>query len=115
MNLKNILIAIISLLFISISVDKFFPFMEPPCTLMGSIDPMVWKMLGVATFLGSILIWIPKFRKAIAGFFIVYMLFFTIVHLVSNTYDVGGAVFTAALLGLLFWNPSFLSGKNIVK
>lgn len=112
MNLQNILVAIISLLFITLAVDKFLPFMEPPCTLMDSIDPNIWKMLGVTTFVGGILIWIPKFRKYVAGFFIVYMLFFTGIHLASNTYDVGGAVFTAAILGLLFWNPSFLGDKN---
>jgi len=43
------------------------------------------------------------------------MLFFTIFHIVENTYDVGGAVFMAFLLGLLVWNPAFLKGKGKYK
>jgi len=112
MNLMNILVAGISLMFITLSVDKFFPFMEPPCTLMDTFNPMIWKMLGVATLIGGILLWIPKFRRATAGFFIIYMLGFSVYHLVSNTYDIGGAVFMAFLLGIVVWNPSFMGSKN---
>lgn len=107
-----IIITICSLLFFMVGADKFFSFMEPPCTLMSSIPPTIWKLLGVLQLAAGIFIWIPKFRKYVAGFFAVFMLVFTIIHLIANTYDIGGAAFMAALLGLLVWNPAFLRGKN---
>lgn len=103
MNVTTIITVICSLLFFMIGADKFFPFLEPPCTLANSISPIIWKILGVLQLAGGILIWIPKFQKYVAGFFIVFMLFFTIVHLTRNTYDVGGSIFIAFLLGLLIW------------
>lgn len=112
MNLKNIVIGICSLLFLMIGADKFFGFMEPPCSLEGTIPVAVWKGLGVLQIAGGILIWLPKFRKYVVSFFIVFMLFFTIVHLSKGTYDLGGAVFMAVLLGLLAWNPSFMNSKK---
>ena len=95
-----------------VGADKFLLFLEPPCSLMNSISPIVWKLLGVLQLAGGVLIWLPKFRKYVTGFFFVFMLFFTIVHLVNNTYDIGGAVSMAILLGILFWNPDFLNGKR---
>ncbi len=86
--------------------------MEPPCTMMASIQPTIWKAIGVLQIAGGILIWLPKYRKYVAGFFVVFMLSFTMIHLVNNTYDVGGAVFMAVLLGLLLWNPGFLGSKK---
>ena len=73
---------------------------------------MIWKTLGVIQFVGGILIWLPKFRKYVAGFFVAFMMFFSIYHLTQNTYDIGGAVSIAVLLVLLIWNPPFLKGKN---
>ncbi len=112
MNLRNVLIAIISVLLLSVGADKFLNFLEPPCSLMDSIPPTFWKSLGVLQISGGILIWIPKFRKYVASFFVLFMIFFTIVHLINNTYDVGGSAFMAVLLGLLVWNPSFLGAKK---
>lgn len=114
MNLMKVLVGFISLMFLTLSVDKFLYFMEPPCTLMDTIGPTIWKLLGVATLIGGILIWLPKYRKSVASFFIVYMLGFTIYHLVSGTSDVGGAVFMAVLLSIVVWNPSFMQGKKKV-
>ena len=111
MNLQKIIIAICSLLFLMIGIDKFFLFMEPPCTMMDKVPSSIWKFLGLLQLAAGILIWLPKFRKYVAGFFVVFMLFFTIIHLINNTYDVGGALFMAVLLGLLFWNPDFLNRK----
>ena len=111
MNLTNIITASCSLLFLMIGADKFFLFLEPPCTLMHNIPPTAWKILGFIQLAAGILIWLPKLRKHIAGFFFVFMLVFTSIHLVKNTYDVGGAVSMAVLLGLLAWNPRFLNGK----
>jgi len=78
---------------------------------MGSVPPAVWKGLGVLQLAGGVLIWLPKIRRLVAGFFVLFMLFFIVVHLVYGTYDVGGAASIAVLLGLVVWNPSFLSGK----
>ncbi len=108
MNITNVITAICSLLFIMIGLDKFLFFLEPPCSLMNSISPAVWKLLGVMQLAAGILIWLPKFRKYVAGFFVVFMLVFTGYHLVENTYDIGGALFIAVMLGLLVWNPNFL-------
>jgi len=83
--------------------------------VMNTISPTVWKLLGVLQIAGGILLWLPTFKKYVAGFFILFMLFFTIFHIVENTYDVGGAVFMAFLLGLLVWNPAFLKGKGKYK
>ena len=112
MNLSNIIVAICSLLFIMIGVDKFFSFMEPPCSLMDNNSTTVWKVLGGLQLAAGILIWLPQFRKYIASFFLVFMLIFTIIHIKESTYDIGGSVFMAVLLGLLVWNPKFLKGKN---
>jgi hypothetical protein len=30
----------------------------------------------------------------------------------EQTYDIGGAISMAIMLGVLVWNPSFLSGKK---
>ncbi len=111
MNITNIIVAICSLLFFMIGVDKFFLFMEPPCSLQDSVPPVAWKMLGALQLAAGVLIWFPRFRKYVAGFFAVFMLIFTSMHLIANTYDVGGAVFMAVLLGLLVWNPAFLNKK----
>jgi len=61
------------------------------------------------------LIWFPRLKRYIAGFFTVFMLVFIIYHLFESTYDIGGAAFMAVMLGLLVWNPSFLKGKNKAK
>jgi len=113
MNIKNVIIGICSILFLLIGLDKFVPFMEPPCSLMANISPIIWKIFGVLQITAGILIWFPKYRKYVAGFFIVFMLVFTIYHLMEKTYDVGGAIFMAVLLSLLVWNPSFIRGKNV--
>lgn len=112
MNLKNIITLICSLLFFMIGADKFLSFLEPPCTLEANISPTVWQILGVLQLASGILIWLPKFRKHVAGFFAVFMVVFTIVHLSQGTRDIGGAASMALLLSLLAWNPSFLGGKE---
>jgi len=112
MNFSKVIIGICSLLFFMVGADKFLAFLEPPCSLMPSISPMVWSLLGVLQIAAGILIWLPKFRKYVVGFFFVFMIVFTIIHLVQGTQDVGGSVFMAVLLGILLWNPSFLGAKN---
>jgi len=112
MNLTKVIIAFCSFSFFMIGADKFLAFLEPPCSLANSIPTTAWQILGVLQLAAGVLIWLPKFRKHITGFFAVFMLVFTIVHLTQNTYDVGGAAFMGFLLGLLSWNPSFLRGKN---
>lgn len=111
MNITNIVTTICSILLLSIGADKFLHFLEPPCSLMNSIPGIIWQLLGVLQLAGGVLIWLPKFRKYVAGFFIVFMLTFSIIHLINGTSDVGGAIFIAALLGLLVWKPSFFGGK----
>lgn len=112
MNLKNIVTAICSLLFFMIGTDKFLAFLDPPCSLMSTISPAIWKGLGVLQLAAGVLIWLPRFSKYVIGFFFVFMLFFAAVHLTQRTYDVGGAVFMALLLGLLLWNPGFMQVKK---
>ena len=112
MNIKNVIIAICSILFIMIGLDKFINFMKPPCSLMNEISPIVWKLLGVLQLASGIIIWLPKFRKYVAGFFFIFMIIFILVHLVESTYDIGGAAFMAVLLGLLVWNPGFINRKE---
>jgi len=104
MNLTNVLTAIASFFFFMVGVDKFLSFLEPPCSLENSISPMVWQVLGVLQIASGILIWLPTLRKHLAGFWAVFMLIFTIVHLTQSTYDIGGAAFMAVLLGGLVWN-----------
>ena len=112
MNIKNIIVAICSILFFMIGIDKFFSYMEPPCSLEDSIPSIVWTLLGGLQLIAGVLIWMPKYRKYVAGFFFVFMVVFTIVHLIEQTYDIGGSIFMAVLLGLLVWDPTFLKGKN---
>ncbi len=112
MNLKNIITAICSLLFFMIGADKFLSFLEPPCSLEITIAPMVWKAFGVLQIAAGILIWLPKTKRFVAGFFFVFMLAFSIYHLTQQTYDIGGSASMALMLGLLIWNPSFINGKD---
>ena len=112
MNIKNVILAFCSFSFFMIGADKFLAFIEPPCSMMANVSPTIWKTLGVLQFAAGILIWFPKVRKYVAGFFSIFMIGFTIYHLLESTYDIGGAAFMAVLLGLLVWNPSFLSGRN---
>jgi len=95
-----------------VGADKFLGFLEPPCSLESSISPIVWKVFGVMQVASGILIWLPKYRKYIAGFFFVFMLLFSVVHLTQSTYDIGGSMSMAVLLGLLVWNPGFLRAKS---
>ena len=111
-NITNVIVAICSLLFFMIGADKFFLFLEPPCSLMNSIPSIAWKVLGVMQLAAGVLIWLPKFRKHVVGFFSIFMLVFISIHLMEKTYDIGGAAFMAMLLGLLVWNPGFLRPKE---
>lgn len=111
MNLSNILIVICSLLFFMIGADKFLGFLEPPCTLMDNIPSTAWMFLGVMQIAAGILIWIPKYRKYVVGFFAVFMVVFVIVHLTQGTSDIGGAAAMAAQLSILVWNPAFIHKK----
>lgn len=112
MNVGNIITFVCSILFLSIGADKFFNFLEPPCSMMEFINPMIWKSLGVLQIVSGILIWFPKFKKYIVGFFAIFMFVFTAVHLIQGTSDIGGAAFMGVLLALLAWNPKFIQGKN---
>jgi len=112
MNISKILTAICSLLLLMVGADKFLNFMEPPCSLMNTIPVTIWKLLGVLQLAGGILIWLPKFKRYVVMFFLAFMLFFTAVHLLKGTYDIGGSVFMAVLLGVLVWNPIFINGTN---
>lgn len=99
-------------MFFMIGTDKFFGYLKPPCSLMGNISSTVWSILGVVQIIAGVLIWLPRYRKHIAGFFVVFMLVFSVIHLTQGTYDVGGAVFMAILLALIAWNPKFIRPKN---
>ncbi len=112
MIVTKIITAICSVLFLSVGADKFLFFLEPPCSMMTSIHPLVWKGIGVLQIAAGFLIWSTKFRKYVAGFFAVFMIVFSIIHLINNTYDIGGSAFMAVLLGFLAWDPGFLKGKK---
>lgn len=112
MNLNKIIIAICSVLFITIGIDKFVGYLDPPCSLQSDIPVIIWKILGVLQIGAGFLIWLPKYRKHVVGFFLVFMLVFMTIHLVVNTSDVGGAMFMIVLLGLLTWNPPFMGEKT---
>ena len=111
MKLSKIIIAICSLLFIMIGIDKFILFLEPPCTLMSSTPPIIWKLIGILQIVAGVLIWLPSLRKYVAGFFIAFMTVFMSIHLIAQTYDIGGAFFMVILLSLLVWNPDLLGRK----
>jgi len=100
------------MMFFMIGIDKFLEFLQPPCSLQASISPIAWQGLGVLLISCGILLWSPKYSKHIAGFWAVAMLIFSIIHLIRGTYDIGGAVFLAVLLGLLVWSPEFILSKQ---
>ena len=95
-----------------IGADKFLSFLEPPCSLESSIPTIIWSVLGVLQISSSILLWMPKYRKYVSGFFSVFMLIFTVIHLSQGTTDIGGSAFMGVLLGLISWNPSFLGDRS---
>ena len=112
MNATKIITVICSLMLTMVGVDHFLSFLEPPCSVMDSFPTTIWQILGGLQLIGGILIWFPKYRKGVAGFFLVFMLGFTLYHLIENTYDIGGSTFMAIMLALLVWDPAFLSGKG---
>lgn len=112
MNISNIIAGVCSLLFFMIGADKFLAFLEPPCSLEPSISPIVWKALGALQLAAGVLILFPKYRKAVAGFFTILMAVFIGIHLSHDTQDIKGAASMAIMLGLLYWNPSFMRGKS---
>jgi len=111
MHLDKIITGICTILFLMVGADKFLGFMEPPCSMEGHIPPLIWKTMGVLMIISAFLLWLPKYRKHLAGFWAVYMIVFVLVHLTQSTYDVAGAISMAVLLGVLVWNPSFIGGK----
>jgi len=114
MNISNIITGVCSLLFLSIGADKFLNFLEPPCSLMNEVSPIIWKGLGVIQILAGIFIWSTKFKKYIVGFFAVFMYVFVLVHVSQGTSDIKGALIMGILLSILVWNPSFIRGKKVV-
>ncbi len=114
MNITNILVAFCSLFFFMVGADKFFNFLEPPCSMMEYIPQSVWYGLGVLQLAAGILLWMPKYRKHIAGFFAVFMMVFTVIHIFKHTPDYGGSAFMGVLLVLLIKSDMF-GGKKEVK
>jgi len=112
MSIANIITGLCSLMFFMIGPDKFLNYLEPPCSMMEFVSPVVWKTLGVIQVLAGILIWLPQFKKYIVGFFAVFMYVFVLVHVTQGTKDIGGALFMGILLSILAWNPSFIRGKK---
>lgn len=112
MKIINILVAIASIMFLMIGIDKFFPFLKPPCSLENNIPPLIWKVFGVLQIASAFLLWSSKFRKHVAGFFMLFMLSFSIYHISKDTYDIGGSVFMAILLAIIYWNSSFLGADK---
>lgn len=104
-------IAIASLLFAMIGADKFLNFLEPPCSLSEAIPYWLWMFFGVLQLAAAVLIWLPGYRRAVALFFMLFMAFFTLVHLSQGQTDIGGSSFMAVLLALIAWNPRFLGGR----
>jgi len=108
----KLIVGFCSISFIMIGADKFFHFIQPPCSLEESIPAMLWMTIGGLQFISGILIWSSRFRKPLVGFWMVFMLVITVVHLALGQSDVGGAVFLAILMALLVWNPSLLRLKK---
>lgn len=112
MNLvAKILTGVASIMFFMIAADKFFKFLQPPCSLEDSIPSIVWSIFGVLQFAAGILIWLPKYRKPVLIFFSLFMLGFTAIHIVNGQSDIGGSAFMGVLLGLLALDPGFLRAK----
>ena len=112
MIIRNAIIALCSIFFFMIGFDKFLNYLEPPCSLESSIPALLWKILGALQIVSGVLIWQSNYRKHIAGFWSVFMIIFTLVHLSQGQSDIGGALFMAALLGILIWNPDFLGKRE---
>ncbi len=108
MNGIRIITSLISISFIIIGADKFLHFIEPPCSLMSAIHPIIWKSIGIVQIIAGVLIWAPKYERFIVGFFCVFKGVFSLVHLSLGTYDVAGSLFLFALLAVLIWKPEVL-------
>lgn len=109
MNLiAKILTGLATVMLFMVGSDKFLKFLQPPCSLEASIPTPIWSLFGVLMIASGILIWLPKFRRPVLIFFCLFMLTFTIIHLINGQSDIGGSLFMGVLLGLLVWNPKFL-------
>ncbi|WP_460218287.1 hypothetical protein [Psychroserpens sp. MEBiC05023] len=80
--------------------------------MINNVSTTLWKILGGLQLAAGILIWFTILRRYVAGIFIIILLFFTTYHLRENTYDIGGSIFMIVLLGILIWNPKFLTGQR---
>jgi len=103
----KILLGLFTLLMLMLGVDKFYPIAEP-CSVLMEWSPTALKVLGVIQILRGVLIWFETTRKLVAGFFLGLMIYFIVRHLMTDTYDIGGALFLAGICLLINWNPKFL-------
>jgi len=108
----TILKVITSLMFFVLAADKFLHFLKPPCSLEETFSQNVWMMIGYVYIAAASLLWHKKIGKRVAIIFAVVMIAFSIWHLVNDTYDIGGALFMALLLGLIAWKPEFLTRQK---
>lgn len=96
-KIKKYTIIFIAINLLILGVDKFFQFIPLSCTLMIDASKSLMYGLGVIEVGLGILLLLGKFTKFILIGVCLLMVWAIVMHLVSETYDIGGAVFLAIL------------------
>jgi len=105
-NLKRYIIYFIALNLIILGLDKFLKLMPVACTLMTDASDTILYIIGGLEIVLGILLFLGKFTKGILIAVVLLMLWAIGMHLINETYDIGGAVFLAvvAFIPLLLKN-----------
>lgn len=98
---KKYIIYFIALNLIVLGADKFFGLLPVACTLMeddASINMLYG--IGVAEIIFGLVLFTGKYHRTILVLIIVMMTGAIIMHILTDTYDIGAAIFLGVLAGI---------------
>ena len=106
---KKYLIYFISINLFILGLDKFLKLMPLSCTLLTDASESLMYGLGVIEILLAVLLFLGKFTKTILVVVVLFMVWAIVMHLMADTYDIGGAVFLAVLSTVLLVLPKSIN------
>jgi len=97
-KIKKYIIYFIALNLLVLGMDKFFLFIPDSCTLLVDAPKSMLYTLGVIEVVLGILLCLGKYTRTILVAILVLMISAIVMHMVNDTYDIGGAVFLILLV-----------------
>lgn len=94
-KIKKYLIYFIAINLFILGLDKFLKLMPLSCTLLTDTSNSIMYGLGVVEVVLAVLLFAGKFTKTILIAVVLLMVWAIVMHLMADTYDIGGAVFLA--------------------